>query len=78
MLSKILHEMEDSGYGEVRRDYSGRGMYGATCIGFVSDLSAMVIAKKLVQFGGAEFVESAREDSMGLATIYYWPDVKAD
>jgi hypothetical protein len=79
----------------IRKDYSGRGMYGRTCLGIVVDNQSDFIAfiKELADryYAGegayAELSEEMREfydnyleavtqDSMGRATIYYWPRVQ--
>jgi hypothetical protein len=63
----------------IRADYSGRAMYGATCLGLVHDgqgeLIKFVIA--LVQYDedAADWLSSTRSDSMGLSQITYWPRV---
>lgn len=69
---------------ELRLDYSGRGMYGSTCIGivgsvttlthFIRTLSEQVLVGEengLVPF--LEEVHNVRQDSMGRDQIFYWP-----
>jgi hypothetical protein len=76
------------------RDYSGRGMYGKKCLGFVierndSPLRAFGgMLASLSSLNGArvksdlsdlsELMLEACEDSMGLGTIVYFPKVKWD
>jgi hypothetical protein len=60
----------------VYQGYSGRAMYGATCFGVthngVSELLQFVLA---CDREGLEldFLESARQDDLGLSTITYFP-----
>lgn len=68
------------GEDNFRSDYSGRGMYGKTCIGF--DLNhasdAMYLGAAIAQVMGLEgalLVGRARQDSMGLGIIVYFPGV---
>ncbi|MEK7414226.1 MAG: hypothetical protein AAB263_13005 [Planctomycetota bacterium] len=53
----------------LRLDYSGRGMFGAQCLGIVCDDPEDVIA----EVG----VKGARTDSMGKSVIVYWPSITA-
>jgi hypothetical protein len=70
---------------EFRTDYSGRGMYGKTCIGFVIDSSPFIVALTLAQFcyendsDVIEFLhqEGCCQDSMGHNTIIYFPSIQA-
>ncbi len=85
MESKRLMEiLEDAGYE--LRSYSGRGMFGDTCVGFIIDASDSLLTV------GAELADSvyeiderasllrvirgAKTDSMGLSTIVYFPRMK--
>ena len=62
------------------RSYSGRFMYGKTCLAFVTDDSLLSIGFAL---GKSKFVydideydlERMRQDSMGLSIVYYFPGV---
>lgn len=65
----------------LRLDYSGRGMFGAKCVGIVvdgsDDLLAFVEAVAEVADDTTHpFARGVREDSMGLSRIYYWPGVE--
>lgn len=67
------------------RSYSGRAMYGKTCVAIVGD------DLNMFKFGlalGAQAdedtmpiddllyeAENMKQDSMGLGTVYYWPRV---
>lgn len=63
-------------------DYSGRAMYGATCIGIVTDQVSRVglFYRELAEVTGDEelaerLADAERQDSMGLSAIIYWPGV---
>lgn len=74
---------------EIRTDYSGRGMYGRTCVGYVgSDVImfafrlAVTLAEQINDPAELFDVEDMLErmgdpstDSMGYSTIYYWPNI---
>ena len=88
-----LFDLEDRLQGELgvnavslRRDYSGRGMMGAKCIGFVCEDPADVrIALAAIAHGddpdladAAQVLEDRpSEDAMGMDAIVYWPWVAA-
>lgn len=67
------------------RTYSGRYMYGANCIGIVSSMSAATVMLKIAlqiendrEYSLASvshFFKNAREDSMGLDRIVYFPAI---
>ena len=75
-LGYIIDAAENAGL-ELRTGYSGRGMYGKTCIGvvgYVSDLIAFVLEvaewdRELAQ----DELTQVSSDGMGTSTIYYWP-----
>lgn len=82
---KIIEVMEDyckEREFDFRTDYSGRGMYGRKCVGFVVErgcnvLLAMVELTEMLVSNGVEFVSenigAIHQDSMGLGTIIYFP-----
>lgn len=67
---------------DVRRDYSGRGMFGDECFGFVTGGQVYDFFLELpdalrrtdarVELA-RELTQSLRRDDMGLSTIYYFP-----
>ena len=65
------------------RSYSGRGMYGRTCLAFESDTplqDLMKVGYELGQYNfeypdGPVMPQDTRTDSMGLDTVVYWPSV---
>jgi hypothetical protein len=74
---------------EVRTDYSGRGMYGERCIGFVTDRPHALmlnIGKWVGSLDGPdglplELVEALmdpRLDNMGLDSIVYFPSLEGE
>lgn len=73
---------EDEGLGEVRTDYSGRGMYGDECIGIdlasVSDFSTILlnVADEDREFARS-LADRQQSDSMGLGVIIYFPGLQA-
>jgi len=68
--AKIEAAVEDDDSLSLRKDYSGRGMFGKTCYGIVCDNPGDVIA----QVG----LPGARQDSMGKSAIVYWPSVAGE
>lgn len=82
-LLDLLREVYDSGSIEMEvRSYSGRGMYGDTCIAVVlSDFSSMwtlALAIADINSGNADLFDlpAPRSDSMGRGTVLYWPNLK--
>lgn len=74
---------------EVRANYSGRGMYGATCLALTSerglgDLVMFVqalaretdVSETLDELSDA--LDRVREDQLGRGVVYYWPDVSVE
>ena len=77
LSKKLIEALEEGGWKT--RSYSGRGMYGRTCVS-VRDgdekVSAWEIAKHLFseQYDG-EFdrVPEPQQDQLGLGIVLYWP-----
>ena len=59
--------------GDLRTDYSGRGMYGKLCYGVVTSRPIAVIEE-----AASQGLRGAQMDSMGLETIVYWPRVEGE
>lgn len=63
----------------IREDYSGRGMYGATCFGLVVDCTSQAVkflialARNLEAELADELADNWSQDNMGLSTIVYFP-----
>lgn len=66
---KIRTIAQENGW-KVRERYSGRGMYGDTCMGIVGDSANEIIA--------AVGICGACSDNMGLSYIVYWPSIVSD
>jgi hypothetical protein len=69
--------------------YSGRGMYGQTCVGVVGTAQAMRFVVALGDWRATEFdyyhteavrefTDDVRTDSMGRNTIYYFPGLTVE
>lgn len=76
---------------EVYDAYSGRGMYGRTCFGIVTDdpISAVIqLTRTLMETCDIDpdetvdlldaLAEGACQDSMGLQAIVYWPHITVE
>lgn len=78
--SEIHEALLNAGLDEdaVREDYSGRGMFGSTCFGIVTDDSgfALFCASVGSFMDDWDWVGDVQSDGMGLETIYYWRRVK--
>ena len=66
---------------ELRRSYSGRGMSGRSCVGFVTDESVMAALSSIIACcdnieQASDLVSAARTDNMGRGTIVYWPRIR--
>lgn len=68
---------------DVRNDYSGRGMYGKECFGITcgqEQLIKFVVAYAIAAAERGEtdldWLSDVRSDSMGMSTIWYWPNVQ--
>lgn len=80
-LEAIAAEVE----ARPRSNYSGRGMYGKSCVGFVLDNESELLALGAII---AEMVEDpklrnsllrgSRIDSLGLGIIVYYPTITCD
>lgn len=84
--------IEDAGYSV--RSYSGRGMYGKSCLGFETSRGQSAVRATAEIMGTlsdicqyeddleiSDFVEmfgDVEEDSMGLGMIIYFPDISWD
>lgn len=96
---ELANYMDD--LSEVYKDYSGRYMYGQTCVGWVHNSGSIRFGAALFQaivsvakdnpdssdellsmahnenwYGITNFIGGAREDSMGLGTITYFPNLR--
>ena len=67
-LTKVLQKLEDNRYGTMRKSYSGRFMFGESCLGFDTD-DPDAVREAVVKAGYG----MGRLDNMGLGWIVYWP-----
>lgn len=67
MLESIAQEVD----GEVRDNYSGRGMYGATCYAITTDDYIGCL-----EAAGAAGLNGASVDNMGKGYVIYWRHLK--
>jgi len=68
------------------RAYSGRGMYGKECLGFVTENSLQAVAEICsaswfndgdeFEFMLPDIFANARTDNMGYDTIIYFPNIE--
>lgn len=70
-----IQEVADNMGGSVRKDYSGRCMFGKTCYGIVVKGYEM---NDCIEQAAAAGIRGARTDSMGLGAIVYWPSIAGD
>ena len=69
---------------ELRTDYSGRGMYGAQCIGYdVHDMSGVMrlgvaINRLLNKDMAQDMLDRTTTDNMGLGFIVYFPGIELE
>lgn len=77
MKIKVIELLESISDGfenrSLREDYSGRGMYGKTCLGIVCE-NPIHIIEEAAQRG----LLGAKMDSMGRDSIVYWPHYNKD
>jgi len=69
----IIAKGEEMGLS-VSLNYSGRGMFGATCLsvsGSRSELSELIMVLGTKARGYSE-------DTLGMGVVYYWPAYKGD
>jgi hypothetical protein len=92
-LNELIEVLGDHGLDigdpeevQVRHDYSGRGMYGRTCLGFTTPnpLTFMVrLGYALATLGGEwteevteDLLENVCQDNMGRDYIVYFPGIQ--
>lgn len=71
MKNKIKEIANEVG-GTVRTDYSGRGMFGKTCMGVICE-----DPNECLEAAGSLGVRGGRIDNMGKQYIVYWPTIKS-
>jgi hypothetical protein len=62
----------------LRDSYSGRAMFGSTCVGLVCDIGqfALFCASVGSFMDDWEWVGRVHSDQMGLSTVWYWPGIQ--
>ena len=80
---ELLKKLQVCGMDFTIRSYSGRGMYGKSCVAIVdTDASLWDIALALSEINDENLdlnrVGSPMQDSMGLGQVYYWPSMEMD
>lgn len=88
--STLKTALDDAGLdtSALRTDYSGRGMYGRSCLaltGSLRDYSMFLAYLAMALFGEGEdpddimfqLADTVCQDSMGLDRVYYWPDANS-
>lgn len=68
---EIIEDAANAIGGEVTYSYSGRGMFGRTCVGIECDSSQEVIEE-----AASRGLRGAAVDNLGLGWIVYWPSVQ--
>ena len=88
-LDSFAHEIEDEDSGSIYPDYSGRAMYGSTCLGLVGHDILPLIIDLILHLQMAheddddscdltEILQELRDghtDGMGLDVIVYFPNI---
>lgn len=91
---ETLERVADASDVQLRSDYSGRGMFGRSCLAVIGSTSGLVrfafalveeVATGLPDEGErlGVLVDAVREsrttsDSLGHDTVYYWPGVELE
>jgi len=70
-IEDVMTEIAEAVEGEVRLDYSGRGMFGETCVGIDCDNVNECIAEAAMHG-----IRRAQVDNMGKGYIVYFPHLK--
>lgn len=87
-LTEVIARISEDCDITIHEDYSGRFMYGATCLGLSFEGSAgslfAAFIRELETYGeyvneeAAEMFDDMRSDNLGLGTIFYFPCWKFD
>lgn len=71
----VIDEVADIVGGSVYEEYSGRAMYGKTCVGITCEHCKTV---ECIEQAAIRGLSGAQFDSMGLDVIVYWPDFSGE
>ena len=87
-LQEIITRISEDCDITIHEDYSGRFMYGSTCLGlsfegsagslFAAFIRELENAKSSTVEEAAEMFDDMRSDNLGLGTIFYFPGWKFD
>lgn len=86
IAEKIKEFCEEKG-DRFYEDYSGRCMYGRTCVGVVTEDSAIsltldllvyLVENEMDLYEAKELLQFARTDRMGYDTIVYFPRINSE
>lgn len=73
ILEKVVLDLRSEGFkASLREDYSGRGMFGASCVGIVTD-EPMEAIVRAASFG---LKDKPTTDDMGKQTIVYYKSIR--
>lgn len=80
-LENAIRNAADNCGFAIRSDYSGRGMFGQECFGIVANSIGKVVASILRNIDDPDVIEefagvleNLHSDSMGLSSIFYFPN----
>jgi hypothetical protein len=68
-LEKLANDLG----GRIYRGYSGRGMFGKSCVGIVCE-----DATECIESAAGLGIRGAKTDNMGKRMIVYWPSISDD
>ena len=69
---KDLQEVADMvPHASLRKDYSGRGMFGKTCLAITTRGSAT----EIIELAAEKKIRGAKMDNMGMGFVVYWPHI---
>ena len=83
---KIKEFCEDTG-NRFYENYSGRGMFGRTCVGVVTednvislilDLFVYMVENEMDLYESKELLQCAKTDNLGYDTIVYFPGINSE
>ena len=87
-LGSVIREVAEDCDIQIHDDYSGRYMYGATCLGlslegsasslFAAFIRGLKNADNHTMEEAAEMFDDMKTDNLGLGTILYFPGWKFD
>lgn len=70
---EIIKEVANVVSGDFEDNYSGRGMYGAECVGITCDDPDYCIEE-----AASRGIRNAKTDNMGRQYIVYWPSIRLE